>query len=92
MAEDCTGADRDWVYRCSPVETIPTRYGRPIEELTCRSCEGETPAHLALEAGNRRSPPRHISADHTGAACLVAGSDAAMSGGIEVLDDGLAGQ
>ena len=53
MAEDCTGADRDWVYRCSAVETIPTRYGRAIEELIHRSSELQTGTRLYEGTGDR---------------------------------------
>ena len=45
--------DRDCAHHRSGFETIPTRYGRPIEELIHRSCEGETGAGLALETGDR---------------------------------------
>ena len=52
VAEDCTGADRDLGYRCSAVETIPTRYGRAIEELIHRSSEPWTGAYLLYDAAH----------------------------------------
>ena len=54
VAEDCAGADRDLGYRCSPVETIPTRYGRAIEELIRTSSALESDAHLAHRTSYKR--------------------------------------
>ena len=74
VAEDCTGADRDWGYRCSAVETIPTRYGRAIEELIHRSSEPWTGAYLyqgmsdsMQQQAQAPAPPGAATARPTGA-------------------------